>query len=277
MRLGWAISAGQAGGNIDMFLDMMGNPRDFGYSGQRPGHILFAGHGEAAGLRIDMVWDGTGTRELRLRGPDGNLLVDIEFKAIAYNVDHPTDQADSQLDRMMTAVQSWKVALEPAAVSFKGGIGDDTFTSGRGWDTLTGGAGNDLLSGSGGADSLVGGAGNDTLIGGTGVDRLAGNAGADMFVFAAASEANGDRIVYFSAADGDKIDLSGFDAIVGNVGLDHFTLIDNAAFGGHAGELRFVSTVRTLIEGDVDGDGQADFTLTLAGVTELDAAALLLA
>ena len=276
MILGWEISAGRAGGDVNSFLDMMGNPRDFGYASHRTGHILFAGRGEAAGLRIDMVWSGGFTQELRLIGADGHLLADVTFKALGYGVDLPELQADYQLDRMMNDLHGGMVASLPATVLFSGNVGNDTFTGGKGWDSLAGGAGNDVLAGGNGDDSLAGGLGNDTLAGGNGVDRLAGNGGADVFVFATASAVNGDRIVDFRALDGDRIDLRVVDAIAGNVGMDHFTLISGPDFGGHAGELRVISTVRTLIEGDLDGDGQADFTLVLAGVRQFDPSALLL-
>ena len=46
--------------------------------------------------------------------------------------------------------------------------------------------------------------------------------------------------------------------------------IDDEAFSGVAGELRFVhDSVDGLLEGDVNGDATADFTIELLGVTSL--------
>ncbi len=70
-------------------------------------------------------------------------------------------------------------------------------------NSLFGWAGNDILGGGGGDDALRGGLGKDTLTGG---------AGADHFVFDTRPDgiANRDRILDFSSAEGDTIDLSSF-------------------------------------------------------------------
>ena len=65
----------------------------------------------------------------------------------------------------------------------------------------------DIIGGAGN-DTLTGGAGNDTLYGGTGNDTLTGGLGADTFVFGAEGAANLDKILDFSNAQGDKIDIS---------------------------------------------------------------------
>ena len=120
-------------------------------------------------------------------------------------------------------------------------------------DHLTGNSGNNQLSGLGGADILSGGLGLDILQGGT---------EADTFVFAAVNEsavATPDQILDFSTAQGDKIDLSQIDAIMGGGGADDFfSFIGNAAFSGAAGELRVMNG---LVQGDINGDGAADFAI----------------
>ncbi|WP_408588239.1 beta strand repeat-containing protein [Novosphingobium sp.] len=81
-----------------------------------------------------------------------------------------------------------------------GGKGDDVLFGMRGADTLIGGTG---------ADTLDGGAGEDLLIGGIGNDRLIGGADADTFRFDTARISSGsDVVVDFSAAQGDKIQLT---------------------------------------------------------------------
>jgi trimeric autotransporter adhesin len=120
-------------------------------------------------------------------------------------------------------------------------------------DTLTGNGGNNVLNGYNGADTLIGGLGVDTFLGG---------ADADTFVFTAINEsavAMPDQILDFATAQGDKIDLSQIDAIMGGGGAnDIFNFIGNAAFSGSAGELHFLNG---LVEADVNGDGAADFAI----------------
>lgn len=100
--------------------------------------------------------------------------------------------------------------------SLFGDAGHDQLVAGGGRDRLFGGAGNDRLTGGAGADQLLGEAGNDVLIGGAGGDALRGGAGADRFVFTAASDsptvAQAARILDFSHAERDRIDLSALDA-----------------------------------------------------------------
>ncbi|HEX8233008.1 MAG TPA: PQQ-dependent sugar dehydrogenase [Caulobacteraceae bacterium] len=139
-----------------------------------------------------------------------------------------------------------------------GGAGDDRAYGGAGEDTLLGGAGRDRLHGGLGADQLTGGAGADRLYGGDARDVFAYNRLGDSAAGAA------DRIVGFSRID--LIDLSRIDADAGEAGNQGFTLA--AAFTGEAGQLRLrylESAGRTFVEGDVDGDGQADLRIVLSG------------
>lgn len=158
------------------------------------------------------------------------------------------------------------------------GEGDDVY-DGAGATAaavVTAGAGNDTLKGGAFADLLSGGAGNDTLIGGGGYDLLYGGAGADTFAFASvahsplhAIRSDGakffpDLVADFVSGE-DKIDLSGMDAIAGTAANDAFTSIGAAVFSHHAGELRmYLENGRIQIAGDVDGDGLADFQITVA-------------
>jgi predicted extracellular nuclease len=121
-----------------------------------------------------------------------------------------------------------------------------------------------ILSGSG-DDTLTGGHGDDILWGNVGADTLAGGAGNDIFCYMDVKESAGtsiDHILDFDA--GDKIDLSQIDADIHQDGDQAFAFIGSDAFGGHAGELRAdFDAVNNLwtVQADVDGDGQADFTL----------------
>jgi serralysin len=141
----------------------------------------------------------------------------------------------------------------------RGGAGNDYLDGGTGDDGLYGGSGNDMLKGGGGADLLSGNDGKDVLIGGSGADLLFGGTGADSFKYMSIADStllNPDKIADFSSADGDKIDLSAIDANTLTAANDPFTYV--AAFSGVAGELQFVAG---FVEGDVNGDGVADFRI----------------
>lgn len=138
-----------------------------------------------------------------------------------------------------------------------------------GANIVDGGEGNDALHGGAGNDSLIGGADADLLDGRLGADTLESGQGADRFWFRSAIEADGDVIADFSAAQGDRIDLRPIDANAQNAGVHAFTWIDAAAFSGVSGQLRFENGV---LEGDVDGDGTANFRIALTDVTSLTAA-----
>ena len=102
-----------------------------------------------------------------------------------------------------------------------GGTGNDTIYGGDealSFDLLSGGDGNDTIHGRGGWDLIFGGEGDDTIdggtghdfiVGGAGDDDLTGGSGVDTFYF---REGHGtDTIQDFNAAEGDRIDLVGFD------------------------------------------------------------------
>ena len=103
----------------------------------------------------------------------------------------------------------------------QGDQGHDIVNGGDGDDILAGGIGNDFLWGGEGGDTLYGGDGNDQMLGGHGSDTHYGGSGADIFMYFATQDSPGagttnfqyaDKIMDFSKADGDKIDLSVIDA-----------------------------------------------------------------
>jgi Ca2+-binding RTX toxin-like protein len=168
-----------------------------------------------------------------------------------------------------------------------GGIGNDKFTGTTGANRMEGASGSDQLTGLGGADVLLGGAGNDNLQGGAGDDTIEGGAGRDIlvgggdndtFVFRAASESavggQRDRINSFVQGE-DKVDIDPIDAMGGGAD-DDFAFIGNGGFSGSGtqGELRYfqvVSSSQTIVEGDIDGNGTADFQIAFAGLYNFNA------
>ncbi len=169
-----------------------------------------------------------------------------------------------------------------ADVLFGSGFGDtlrglsdsDVLLGGRGGDNLWGNTGYDTLIGGQGRDHLWGGKGQDVLIGGGGRDILTGDQGADTFVFNRPADSpvgsNRDHITDFTKS-GDLIDVSGIDAKAGVPGNQSFHFIGQAAFSDTQGELRAHTTPagHTLVAGDVNGDGHADFQILVSGVDHL--------
>lgn len=150
-----------------------------------------------------------------------------------------------------------------------GGNGVDILYGDSGNDRLYGDTGNDRLYGGSGNDDLYGGKGNDLLVGGSGSDLLVGGAGADTFRFTSITDSRvgsaRDVIDDFRpGSEDDVIDLAAIDANVNTGRNDAFKFIGKAGFSGTAGELRYSGTV---IAGDVDGDGRADFQID-AGLTK---------
>ena len=141
------------------------------------------------------------------------------------------------------------------------------------------GTGNNL------ANRITGNAGNDTLIGGLGNDTLIGGAGADTFAYLSLADsgttaATRDVIADFISGT-DRVDLSGMDANTSVIGNNVFTFVGTGVFSGGgaagAGQLRYISVGgNTLIEGDVNGDGVADFQIQLTGNHTITAADLVL-
>ena len=139
---------------------------------------------------------------------------------------------------------------------------------------LAGNAGDDHLWGFGGNDQINGGAGTDAIIGGAGADTMAGGAGDDTFWYFSVSDsgiatAARDLIADFAGgAGGDLIDLSKIDANSKIAGNDAFNFVGtNVAWGGTAGELRAVwYAIGQVIEGDINGDRVADFSIAIIDV-----------
>ena len=160
------------------------------------------------------------------------------------------------------------------------GSGDgDALNGANGHDGLFGSAGSDVLVGLGqrdtldgrdGADTLDGGSSKDRLTGGLGADELTGGGGKDVFVYLdVLDSAGGVEDLLTDLSSQDTVDLSGIDADVTDAGDQGFVLV--GAFSGAAAELvvEYHATGGyaglTTIQGDVDGDGLADFVITVAG------------
>ena len=163
--------------------------------------------------------------------------------------------------------------------------GDDVYNGGDGIDTLdfsaiTSGVTVDLGNGmfgtadsdQSGTDSIsgfenvIGGAGNDTITANSSVNVMAGLQGLDTFEFNMAGDADGDHITDFQT--GDTIDLSGMAV---HYGFSNFNILSSGTTFSGAGELIItMDGADAIVEGNVEGDDQADFSIRVSGKTNLD-------
>ncbi|MCX7093828.1 MAG: lectin-like protein [Methylobacter sp.] len=127
---------------------------------------------------------------------------------------------------------------------------------------------NNALTGNKGANALTGGTGADTLTGGLGSDQFKFNSETETGV----SAGTRDSIVDFSHSQGDKINLSAIDANTAFTGNNAFSAPTvGGTFSGvfaNSGELYFDKTAQILY-GNNDADNAADFSIQLAGVSNL--------
>jgi Ca2+-binding RTX toxin-like protein len=140
------------------------------------------------------------------------------------------------------------------------GAGTNTAYLGNDGEAVTGGAGAAAIIGGTGADTITGGSGNALIEGGGGNDVMTGGAGADIFLFTGASGAA--TITNFSAAKGDKIDLSAVGTFYGLSGV-----LANAVQSGSNTIITIGSgtlTLQNLLPADLDA---SDFTFSGASVS----------
>jgi len=150
--------------------------------------------------------------------------------------------------------------------TLNGTIDADTLIGNDDIESILGFAGKDILNGMGNDDRLTGGLGKDWQTGGTGTD---------IFDFNLKTEtvrgANRDVIMDFNRVELDQIDLIGIDARKG-AGNQAFKFIGAKQFHDKAGELHYIKKAGfLLVEGDIDGNGKADFQIQVHGVTKLGA------
>ncbi|HBD91188.1 MAG TPA: hypothetical protein DC061_11660 [Gemmobacter sp.] len=181
-------------------------------------------------------------------------------------------------DKLLGGLGNDRLLGGPGNDQLLGGTGQDQLLGAAGNDRLVGEAGNDRLLGAGGNDTLLGGAGNDRLIGGggrdmltggRGVDTMSGNAGADIFVFddqdTGLKAGRRDVITDFGGAD--IINLRRLDADRSIAGDQSFEFSGTSA-AAH-GVWYSVRQGNATVWGDTNGDGKADFAITLNDVTRL--------
>lgn len=143
-----------------------------------------------------------------LNGGGGNDRMEGGFGSDTYRVNTTADRVIELAGRGNDTVESTiTLSLEDVSAHVENltlvNAGNTSGTGNARNNVLTGNSGNNALSGNDGADTLDGGTGNDTLTGGN---------QSDTFVFA--DGFGNDVVTDFSAANSEKIDLSGVSAIV---------------------------------------------------------------
>lgn len=271
------IIKGNAGANSlvggDGGDDLVGGAGNDGLDGGNGNDQLHGGNGGdtlLAGGGDDEMWGGGGEDRLfgsdgadLLDGDGGNDVVDYTYSDAAITI--------SLANGQQSGTGSGGIAEGDTLIQIEHLIGSAHN------DTLNGNADDNNLQGNGGSDVLDGGRGADLLNGGTGADLLTGGLGSDVFKFSSASDSGlpvQDVITDFNRNQNDKIDLSAIDANGWQSdGNGAFTFIGQAAFSGSAGELRFTAggKLLTTVEGDINGDGNADFQIALVAVSTLAA------
>lgn len=241
-----------------------------------------ASGGDGAAFTIDAT---TGVLKF-IAGPDFESPTDANHDNI-YNVTVVATDLKGAIDTQALSIG----VTDVIGITKTGTMFNDTLTGTGEQDVLDGGWGNDVLNGLGGNDRLIGGLGDDTLnggdgddvlIGGWGKDMLTGGAGKDIFRFESKTDspASSQRDVITDFRSGeDKIDLSAIDANTSLFarGDQAFTFLSapGAKFTG-AGQLRFSFQMiggkeYTVVEGNTDALGLADFSVALLGHHNLTA------
>lgn len=161
------------------------------------------------------------------------------------------------------------------------GVGDINGTGSLDGNTLKGNDGANVLSGLAGADKLFGGLGDDTLIGGTGRDQLTGGGGLDTFRVLQESVGQAvleiDSVLDFQIG-ADRMDFSAIDAN-SNLAGDQAFQVSFTGLTKTAGQLYLFYTAASntsTLRLDIDGDGKADYQVTINGDVRGDAAGWLL-
>jgi Ca2+-binding RTX toxin-like protein len=215
---------------------------------------------------------GADAARFTLNATSGQLLF-----AASPNYEAPVDAGGNNVyDIIVQASDGVTVTTQTLAIAV------NNLTDGA---TINGTNGGNTLTGTNAEDTIDGFGGNDTIIGGLGADRLFGGAGADRFVYnsiadsptgstfnplSGATVSNMDSIRDFSRSQGDRISLSAIDANTAVAGNQAFAFIGTAAFSNVAGQLRYSqANGTTIVSGDINGDGVADFAIELNGVVNL--------
>ena len=214
--------------------------------------VIYAGSG------IDTFDGGAGVDEFTAVFASGGLFINLDSKAFSF----------SSFTAAGNSINT---------IPFGGQVGTI-----KGIENVRGTANADIIHGSSGADQIDGYQGADFIIGGLGGDVLVSTADSsvDTFVYLSTKDsgpgkATRDTITGFEGAGGsggDVIDLQAIDADTKTANDQAFHFIGaDKAFTKAVGELRTITEgENTIIQGDVNGDGKADFSIAVVGLMTFD-------
>ncbi len=273
-RLDPGLTSGDAGDLIfagDGADTVLGDPGDDTVYGGEGADLIHGGQGADRLLGeagADTMLGGAAADTLFEQDGDDQAFGDAGADLIYGGLGDDTAYGGADGDTLVGEGGADVLAGEDGADQLFGGADADQLYGGTANDTLYGGDGFDVLNGGDGADVLAGEAGGDLIVGGAGGDLLIGGAGGDRFLYLAASDSTNaapDFVVDFTPG-ADVVDLSPVDANAALAGDQAFVLV--AAFTGVAGQARLAFDAalnRSILLGDVNGDGVADLAIAIAG------------
>nr|AWM11114.1 hypothetical protein CIT39_14535 [Bradyrhizobium symbiodeficiens] len=248
----------------------LGEDADFANGGAGR-DVIFAGTGDDhvfAGADADIVYGDAGAD--RLFGDEGNDMItagagdDTVFGGAGNDliIAEIGDGNDTYFGDEGTGdggIDTLDMSASTAAVTVN--LGSGPLMNGSTSSIQTG---NDTIWG---IENVNTGSGDDTITASNSANVLNGGAGDDTFKFQTTFAADGDTIHGFEP--GDRIDLSGIDADTGTATDQAFTLVSGAAQTA-AGQLAVRHETRadgefTVLQGNVDGDEAAEFTIEIEG------------
>jgi Ca2+-binding RTX toxin-like protein len=208
------------------------------------------------GSQVDEIWGGNGNDQITGGGGNDLLHGENDDDRIEGNDGHDQITGGVGTDVLMGGQGNDQLDGGTGNDILYGGSQNDTLDGGSGEDVLYGEQGNDTLTGGVDDDTLVGGANGDTLYGGDGDDRIFGDRGyADPDV----SQPDGNDFLYGQDGDdrifgeggndwleGDDVDQSGQDLLVGDGGTD-------SLYGRDGADQLLGGDDNDLLHGD-DGD-----------------------
>jgi Ca2+-binding RTX toxin-like protein len=261
-----------AGGGDDV---IRGGAGDDYLNGEGGRDMLFGGEGNddlLGGAGDDMLYGDAGHD--RIFGGEGNDLIDAgtgedtavggagNDRFIAAIGDGNDTYYGDDMSGYLAGVDTLDMAAITAGITVDLGTG----FQGRG-SASSSQSGHDVLWG---IENVVTGSGNDTIIASGAVNVMDGGAGSDTYRFLSAADANGDTIASFQP--GDRIDLS---AINAGSSDGAFKLVTGTGFNA-AGALKVEHQTLngedfTLVQGNLNGGTDAEFTIKVKGHHNLTA------
>ncbi|MCE3269814.1 MAG: calcium-binding protein [Ramlibacter sp.] len=292
------ITAASLAGQVDNAGEDLGTGGFGAFGSVSAGTITLSGKAEADTLRgaenVAQTVSGKGGNDRIFSSGEGTYLGDggddTIFAGLSSGAVQEVLDGGAGIDTLDTTsyIEAYVIDMATGVTNFsyESFVNFENIRTGDGGDTITGtaaanviqtGDGDDTIDGGAGDDSLSGGEHEDVITGGAGKDTLTGGGDRDVFRFndgdLGALRPLSDVVTDFSQAAGERIHLAAVDANTNVDGNQAFVWIGNGAFTGVARQLHYVQQGgKTFVEGDTNGDGAADFFITLTGTIDLVAA-----